>query len=163
PQYSGVATVNDQIAKAVKELASGDSADDKTKVILNNLLGASLPGPPPVITDPWVVLATLHFNGDVITAIDPVTTRRLVVSVAPLWWSRLASALTIDANGVAVDAPKRTVSNDRATVNLTVTGTGLMSIQKDTKKDNIKFQSNSDKFTIESVTPDGTSPDKKLT
>src|SRR5262249_14637810 len=57
------------------------------------------------------------------------------------------------------DAPKRTDSKDRATVSLTVNGTGLMSIQPG----NIQFQSNSDKLTIDSVKHNGPSPDTQLT
>lgn len=115
------------------------------------------PGPPPAAADPWVILATLHFNGDVIDAIDPISHRRLVVSLAPLWWSPIASQFAVE--DVKVDPPTRTTSNDRAIVNLNVTGTGLKSIQV---KD-VHFQSNQDQLHVDGVTPNAQQPDQKLT
>ena len=154
--HAGDATANQAIQQALKVLAD-TTADPNQKLaaLVQALFGAGLPGPPAAIAEPWVVLATLHLDGDVVIAIDPVSTRRLVVSLAPAWW-RPVTPLTIEPPPV-LSTP--TVTGGRASFTIVVTGKGLLSVDARS----VHFQGDESKIRVDSVTPDPTNPDGKLT
>jgi hypothetical protein len=163
PSHSGAATVNKWVLDTVQALAdlpASATLEDQTQAIINHLFGATLPGPPPVVSDPWVVLASLHFDGNVIVAIDPISDRRLMVSLAGLSWRPVSTFTPL----AIADVPAATAAVDagnasRATVDLIVTGGGLMSI----KPENVAFQNPGAKLQVDGVTPDSKTPDANLT
>jgi hypothetical protein len=84
------------------------------------------PGPIPDCpepTDPWVVLARVAFDDDgTITEIDNCACRRMVLSLAGLWWRCQARQLTV-ANVTAEPAEPQTPGTQG--IKLTVKGSGL--------------------------------------
>jgi hypothetical protein len=82
---------------------------------------------PPEPDDPWVVLAAVTVDGDGrITAIDNCSCRRLIVTLAHLWWRCEGSQPTIttvtaEANGATVQE----VPRGQAGVTVHVAGSGI--------------------------------------
>ena len=113
------------IAGAIKESA-GDS-DKLSSGLLTVLTGVNMPSQPPAIKNPWVVLATITLTGGVVTSIDPVSYRRMVVSLAPFWW-RPQGLLRIIKVGDPTDVA---TTAGRVTYNQLVEGSGLSSVAKE--------------------------------
>jgi hypothetical protein len=92
---------------------------------LDDLLGGDggLPSCPPDPTDPWVVLAAVDVDDDgKITTIDNCSCRRMVASLASLWWRCEISQLTV--TGVTV-TPSGPYTPNQTDVVLTVNGTNI--------------------------------------
>lgn len=155
PSHVGGTSVNIRVHQAIDAL--GHTGGDPIAAIISNVFSGSLPPAPTAsVTDPWVVLATLHFNAGVVVAIDQIADRRLVASNAPLWWRPITELSITGVNAVAVADTKDPKIAD---LTLTVTGKGLLSI----RKQNVHFEKDGDKIQIDKVTPDPANPDTKLT
>jgi hypothetical protein len=72
------------------------SDDQKAQALLATVIGPTLPDVPAEIADPWVVLAALQLSSNAAPVIDPVSPRRLVVSLAPAWWRPLPAIDRVD-------------------------------------------------------------------
>lgn len=94
---------------------------------LNTIASGQTTSCPPDPTDPWVVLARVDVDGDgKITAIDNCSCRRMIVTLAHLWWRCASSQPTITSVETQVNGQTVTeVPRGQADVAVHVVGTNI--------------------------------------
>jgi hypothetical protein len=132
----------------VKALSNGDDAA-KARALLTTFLPQQLSDVPATADDDWVVLAALQLTQGQSPVVDPVSPRRNVVSLAPLWWRPLPSIDKVVVQSIPTD------QNNISRVKLTVTGENLFPM----KLEDVTLPNT----TVESLTRDPTTYGRSLT